>query len=319
MTMRLSLSKGAAPRALVASMLCATTLLLASEAMGLEAAARYAAASADHAGEPPRAAVGRWRDGERNPALVTDNARDPYFYNEFMRITFLPSSVEVTTPSRKEALRAFFGSARFYEPPLPVDAIADFDGFAAEPAKDLVAMSCRPRTATADPHYATWPNLARMIVIDLGTRGYLCPAPAGADNSNVAYCLAAQYRDVPAQPVVNALVAALQFGQQLFALNNGNWLYDNYGMDRDFSGLGMAVRGPEVPLTAMELLEQSVVPEYLLKNVNLASANCRCIRIPPYAGRDQDLLPPSLVWERGELDSEGKCTQIVTRLPRGSR
>jgi|KBSMisStaDraftv2_1062788.scaffolds.fasta_scaffold249498_1 hypothetical protein len=258
-----------------------------------------------------------FREIERSPAIVTDNARDPDFYNDFMRITFVPSSVEVRTPSRPNAVRAFFGSTRFYDPPIPVDAIAEFNGFSASASLDLIAMTCRPRTPTADARYATWPNLARMIVTDLGTHGYHCPPPAAADSSNAAYCLATQYQDAPAQPVINTLIAALQFGQQLFALNNGNWLYDNYGIDYNHSGLGMVVRGPSVPLTAAEALEQSVVPEYLLRNVNLASANCRCIRVPSYPGRDEHLLPPKFVWANGDLDDEGRCVSVVSRLPEG--
>jgi len=36
-------------------------------------------------------------------------------------------------------------------------------------------------------------------------------------------------------------------------------------------------------------------------------------------GRDQDLLPARLVWERGPLDADGKCVRTVTRLPDGRR
>lgn len=256
---------------------------------------------------------------ESNPSLVTDNSRDPNFYNDFMRITFVPSTVDVITPSRPTAARAFFGSTRFYTPALPVDVIADFNGFSADATRDLVAMACRPRTPIADAYYANWPNLAKMIVTDFGTKGYACPAPAGADDSNRAYCMAMDFKDTPTQPVVNALVNALQLGQQLFALSNGNWLYDNYGIDYDHSGLGMVVRGPAVALTAAQVLEQSVVPEYLLKNANLAALGCRCIRVPPYPGRDQDLLPGDFVWKHGTLASDGKCAAIVSRLPEGHR
>jgi len=156
-----------------------------------------------------------------------------------------------------------------------------------------------------------------MIVTDFGTKGYACPAAPGADASNAAYCLAAAFRDVPQQPIINAVIVALQLGQQLFAISNGNWLYDNYGIDYNHSGLGMVVRGPSVPLTAAEALEQSVVPEYLLRNVNLASANCRCIRVPSYPGRDEHLLPPKFVWANGDLDDEGRCVSVVSRLPEG--
>lgn len=100
-----------------------------------------------------------------NPALITDRSHAPSLDNDFMRITFLPASVPVTTPARPGvALRSFFGSTRFYDPPIQVEQIANFNGFAAEKDKDLVAMRCRPQRPDADPYLATWPNLAKMLV-----------------------------------------------------------------------------------------------------------------------------------------------------------
>jgi hypothetical protein len=250
-----------------------------------------------------------------NPAVITDRARDPLVYNDFLRITFAPSTVPVSTPSRPTELRAFFGSTRVYEPPLSVEAIADFNGFAADASSDLVAMRCRPRTTAADPRLATWPNLATMLISDLANRQYSCPPPPSPEPANVAYCLAQQYTDTAVQPVVNTLIAALEFGHQLFLL--GAFLSDNYGIDADHSGLGFVVRGQAVALNAAEALEQSVVPEYLLRNIALADAHCRCIRVAPYSGRDQDLLPAQLVWDRGELSTDGLCSHYVNRLPRG--
>lgn len=248
-----------------------------------------------------------------NPAIITDRSRDPLIYDDFMRITFLPSNVDVTTPSRPIALRAFFGSTRFYEPAISVSEIANFNGFKPNPNLDLVAMECRPHPGVADPYYATWPNLAKMLIHDFGSEHYDC-SPPGSTPANTAYCLAEQYTDPSTQPVINALINALMFGQKLFQIENGNFLYDEYGIDANHSGLGLVVKGPAVPSNAAQTLEQSVVPEYLLLNLNLADLNCRCIRVAPYDGRDQDLLSARTVWKRGRLGANGLCDSYVNRL-----
>ena len=253
------------------------------------------------------------------PAVVTDNTRDPGVYNDFLRVFFAPASVEVSTLGKPVALRAFFGATRFYEPPLPLEMVVDYNGSVPNVTQDLVAMVCHPRSEGADPRYHTWPNLARMITSDLSGRGYACPAPAGADDSNRAYCDAAAFRDPPAQPVVVALATMFEFALRLQALSGGNWLYDRYGIGPNNTGIGLVVRGPVTALTAGEALEQLVVPEYLLKNVSLAEAGCRCLRVAPYIGREQDLLPPDFIRRHGALGADGKCTARVSRLPSAGR
>ncbi|MGO9056934.1 MAG: hypothetical protein ACLQU2_06035 [Candidatus Binataceae bacterium] len=252
-----------------------------------------------------------------NPAVITDNSKDPLFYDDFMRITFLPKSVDVMTPGKSGPngiLRAFFGSTRFYAPPIPVTRIADFNGFKPVASYDLVAMRCQPRLGDADPRLAIWPNLAHMLIADLADRHFSCASPSTPEN--VAFCLAENYKDTPEPLAVTALINALKFAEELFALKGGNLLYDLYGIDPDHSGLGLVVKGPVVPnITAAETLTQSVVPEYLLKNINLADLNCRCIRVAGYPGRDQSVLPADLVWNQGKLGSGGLCSQYVKKLP----
>lgn len=103
----------------------------------------------------------------------------------------------------------------------------------------------------------------------------------------------------------------------MFLIKNGDFILDAYGIDPDHSGLGFVVKGLAVPLSAAETLEQSVVPEYLLRNLNLADLNCRCIRVSKYEGRDQDVLPAKTVWNKGKLGPGGLCSSYVKRLPHG--
>lgn len=294
-------------RHLVMMLVCSTIFIFASQAAAFS--------SGEEAQSMPEIGVGGSFHSS-NPSLITDRSRDPAVDNDFMRITFLPASVGVTSPGRPGvALRAFFGSTRFYDPPIEVEQIADFNGFAPDAGKDLVAMRCRPATPDADPFLATWPNLSKMLITDLADQHYSCP-PSSIPG-NIAFCLAQQYSDPPVQPVVTALINALQFGQQLFLIESGDFLNDAYGINANNSGLGFVVKGLPVPLSAAETLEQSVVPEYLLRNINLADGNCRCIRVAPYPGRDQDVLPAKTVWNKGKLGPGGLCSSYVKRLPHG--
>lgn len=303
--MRLSSRNPRTLRHLLIMLVCSTTLICAARA--------EAFSSGPQTQTVPEIAPGRL---SANPALITDNSRDPLKDNDFLRITFLPNSVEVRTPGRPGvAVRSFFGSTRFYEPPIAVTRIADFNGFAPKADLDLVAMRCQPHLGGADPRLATWPNLAQMIVSDFADQHFPCNPPNPSVPANLAFCLASAYADVATQPVVIALISALQLGQALFTIKSGDFIFDTYGIDANHSGLGFVVKGLPVPLNAAETLEKSVVPEYLLKNINLADANCRCIRVAPYTRRDQDVLPANLIWARGKLGPNGLCSKYVKRLP----
>jgi hypothetical protein len=55
------------------------------------------------------------------------------------------------------------------------------------------------------------------------------------------------------------------------------------------------------------------VPEYLLRNVTLAEAGCRCIAVPPYPGRETALLDPDQVSREG---GDGYCIHVPRLGPR---
>jgi len=68
-------------------------------------------------------------------------------------------------------------------------------------------------------------------------------------------------------------------------------------------------------MTAQEILVKSISPEYIQKNVPLAVAGCRCIRVPPYAGRSGGRLDPDFIAKAGGAET---CIQ-VDRLAPASR
>jgi hypothetical protein len=60
------------------------------------------------------------------------------------------------------------------------------------------------------------------------------------------------------------------------------------------------------------MLVKSVSSEYILKNVSLAEAGCRCISVAPYPGRSNDPLDPDFISQAG---GDGTC-KAVDRLAR---
>lgn len=63
-------------------------------------------------------------------------------------------------------------------------------------------------------------------------------------------------------------------------------------------------------MTSEQILVKSVSSEYVLKNVSLSAAGCRCISVPPYAGRSNDPFDPDFIAQFG---GDGSC-KTVDRL-----
>ncbi len=98
---------------------------------------------------------------------------------------------------------------------------------------------------------------------------------------------------------------ALEVAVQLFANPDiVNVLKTRYGIYQEFSGLGLSVKTYDnyAPMSANVVLGQSVVPEYLVKNATLVQGECRCIRVEPYVGRENDPLDPDFISQIGSAD-----------------
>jgi len=258
-----------------------------------------------------------------DPAVITDNSRNPPDQvDDFLRLIFVPSTVPITTPGLPSQKRSFFGDTRFYMPPITPAEIVAYAGGTVSDTTDLVAMRCRPTNQSmVDPQLAIWPTLANLLQQDLPAVS--CPAAPGASTQAQAFCLAQQFQDTPSDPLIESLYNAVAFGRALFELPadstglTGAKLISNlYGIGPGHSGLGFVVKdSASGTATAAQALEQSVVPEYLLRNVTLAQANCRCVRVPFYAGRDDQPLSPLFVWALGILKHDGSCRTISRILP----
>jgi len=273
---------------------------------------------------------------ENSPATVADKTRTSdaatgfASINDFTRIIYVNPTQSVTSIGKNNNVqkRAFMSATIYYEPALPVQDDVRYVGNDINAAYDLVAMRCRPRDRTkTQATLATWPNVFKALVDDLGYSSTACPAAPGDTVDKKVYCAALSFSDQSDTQVPLTLAATMNAGVALWQLTGGafpltgstsgaNVLYDLYGIGYGFSGLGFSVKnsylsGHNVSLTSAQALAQSVVPEYLVMNVTLADAGCRCIRVKPYSNRDQRFID----WNRVlEVGSEDSCT-VLHHLP----
>ena len=244
------------------------------------------------------------------PVLTVDASRDVARTTDYLRVIFLPANVAVTQLGGPNATRVFVAASAYFEPALALAEVADFLGVPEAPDRDLIGLRCQPDDAAAlDVRLAGWPQVFDIVRTEFAGQ-YQCPAPPGAGPQNAAYCVALAYQDTPETVVSRALAAALERGAGLLEdPGTAALMRTRYGIYPGFSGLGLTVRGTadSPSLSAAETLEGAVSPEYLVRNVTLAQAGCRCIRVAPYSGRGMDPLDPRFIEQQGGI---GTCRSV---------
>lgn len=253
------------------------------------------------------------------PAVATvDSARET-LPNDYLRVGFLPAGTPVTTLSRPGAIRAFVTATPLFEPPLKLKDLPAYSGLTNNDGADLVAMRCRPQhPEVVDAVLATWPGVFAVLQHDLKLDPALCAATP-ADPAAQAFCYALGFADPAATSVPAALKQTLDYAAVLFDPAHApvaKWLKDNYGIFPAFSGLGYSVKDSYFldtqPMNAQAILVKSVSSEYILKNLPLGEAGCRCIRVAAYEGRASDPLDPEFIAQAG---GEGSCAAVKRLLP----
>ncbi|HKV95219.1 MAG TPA: hypothetical protein VJW20_21925 [Candidatus Angelobacter sp.] len=253
------------------------------------------------------------------PVVVSDSVREAV-PGDYLRVSFLPPNVAVTTLSRPGSLRAFATATVLYSPPLKLADMPNYSGLANDDTKVLVAMRCRPTdSGKVDAVLATWPNVFQAIQRDVPLSPGACDAQP-TDTATQMACFARAFTDPPATKVPLALAQTFNYAGTLFDANHtalAAWLKNNYGIYPAFSGTGYSVKDSysldSQPMTTQQMLVKSVSSEYILKNVTLAEAGCRCISVAPYPGRANDPLDPNFIARAG---GDGSC-KAVDRLPPG--
>jgi hypothetical protein len=253
------------------------------------------------------------------PPVVQAGAVRETLPNDYLRVSFLPAGVAVTSLSRPGALRAFVTATPLFTPPLKLTDLPAYSGLVNNDKSDLVAMRCRPPSPEAvDALLATWPNVFLAIERDVPAPPAAC-ASAPAEVATQAACYARGYTDLPGSSVPTSLARTFNYAGAIFDADHSalaGWLKDKYGIFPAFSGMGYSVKDSynldTEPMTAEQILVKSISPEYILKNVPLAVAGCRCIRVPPYAGRSGDRLDPDFIAKTG---GDGTCIQVERLAP----
>jgi hypothetical protein len=247
------------------------------------------------------------------PVVVSGNVREA-LPNDYLRVSYVSATTKVTSLGRPGALRAFVTATALYEPPMRLADLPAYSGLVNNDAQVLVAMRCRPtQPEKVDAVLATWPNVFAAIGRDVPVDAAACntqPADAGTQMS----CYAKGFSDPPSTAVPASLAHAFEYAGVLYDGQHAamaSWLRSNYGIFPAFAGTGYSVKDSyyldKQPMTAQQILAKSISPEYVLKNVSLADAGCRCISVAPYDGRSSDALDTEFIEEAG---GNGKCKAV---------
>lgn len=255
-------------------------------------------------------------------AVLVDDAVREALPNDYLRVSFLPAGVPVTSLNREGALRAFATATPLFSPPLSLRDFPYYSGLINDDAKTLVAMRCKPqKPETVDAVLATWPNVFGAIQRDVPSVAGLCESQP-TNPASQAVCFARNFTDPPQVTVPTSLARTFGYAATIFDADHiglAGWLQDKYGIFPAFSGTGYSVKDSYslsgAPMNSQQILVKSVSSEYILKNVSLTEAGCRCISVPPYKDRSNDRLDPDFIDKKG---GQGICTS-VERLPQGGQ
>ncbi len=278
-------------RSIFSFALIATTVLIPARATAQDTAFDHDA----HSGSNNAAA----------PVVVSDKVRET-LPNDYLRITFVPAGVSVTTIAKPGALRGFATATPLYSPPLKLSVFPTYSGLINVDDEVLVALRCHPRhaanIAALDAVLATWPNVFSAIQRDVNLNPSDCAAMPTDPQTQTA-CFANAFTDPPVAAVQNALAHTFTYAATLYDSSHtalAAWLQSNYGIYPAFAGTGYSVKdsyylSATSPMTSQQILVKSISSEYVLKNVTLAEGSCSCISVAPYQGRSNDRLDPEFI------------------------
>lgn len=249
------------------------------------------------------------------PVVVTESARDT-LPNDYLRVGFMPSGRTVTSIGKPGARRAFVTATPLYEPPLNVASYPSYSGLVDDEKNMLVAMRCRPpQPGKVDAVLATWPNIFDAITRDVPAPPGACLVPPANLDIEMS-CYAAGFDQAESfKAAPKALEYTFHYAGRIFDPDHvalAKWLADYYGIWPAFAGTGYSVKDSYTlddthRMTPEQMLVKSASSEYVLKNVSLADAGCRCITVDPYPGRASDPIDPEFIEKAG---GDGVCTAV---------
>jgi hypothetical protein len=178
------------------------------------------------------------------PVVISDSLREAA-PGDYLRVSFLPAGVTVTTLSRPGALRAFTTATALYSPPLKLAEMPYYSGLANNDGNVLIAMRCRPPNPEAvDAVLATWPNVFLAVQRDVPLASNACDSKP-TDPATQMACFAKAFNDPPATKVPSSLAHTFNYAAALYDAEHtalAQWLQKNYGIYPAFSGMGYSVK-----------------------------------------------------------------------------
>jgi predicted acylesterase/phospholipase RssA len=224
---------------------------------------------------------------------------------------------------REEALRAFMAPAKYFTGEVSVGEAASLLGNQYDADRDVAIIYCRAKNDSRifDAKLATWMNLAKAIMADIKASDGLpladCKGLTNEDDR--LYCHAKVLLDAVSTTDETWVAGALErlysaVAEVLADPVALKQLRVRYGVTESFSGLGFTVGGTGGTAEMVEpdeILGRLKVPEYLVKNLALQQAGCKCVRIAPYEERDSDPLDLAWVEKHGSSDCPQK-TSLAT-------
>jgi hypothetical protein len=140
-----------------------------------------------------------------------------------------------------------------------------------------------------------------------------CDSTSSDPGKQVA-CFAKGFIDPAETAVPVSLAHAFSYAGTIYDEQHAvlaKWLQDKYGIYPAFAGTGYSVKDSyfidKQAMTSQQILVKSVSSEYLLKNISLADAGCRCISVAPYSARASDRLDPEFIEQVG---GDGVCKEV---------
>jgi hypothetical protein len=250
----------------------------------------------------------RFPPPQQAAALTSEQTRQPA-YNDFLRLIFADIAPPTSLGS-PNAYRVFFGATAFYKPPIAIAQIANFSGIPVNSTVPLFALRCiPPPNSDAAPAIAFWPNLISAMLTDYETNP---PVTGSADEA--IQTIAKSFSDISSPVVTEALANALSMGEQFFASYPKGGPEDisaaamqsqmsrRFGAFPAFTGLGYAAEGTQTSpsFDSTRVMQSMVIPDFILKNVTLAEADCHCVELAPtIPNRDQRKLDPDFISREG--------------------
>jgi len=247
------------------------------------------------------------------PVVISKDVRES-LPNDYLRISFFGTPTPITSLAHPGALRAFTTATPLYEPPLLLKNFPYYSGMEDKANSILVVMRCRPpQPEKVDAVLATWPNIFGALQRDVPTTPATCAANP-PDIATQVSCYAAGFTDPAVTAVPLALAHTFSYAGVLFDADHtayAKWLDSSYGIYPAFAGSGYSVKNSynlsAEPMTSQQILVKSISSEYVLKNVSLGDAGCRCISVAPYPGRSNDPIDPDFIQQAG---GDGSCKSV---------